>query len=130
MSRKAINFDLDVNALKKHYSKKYNNAYYEINSFLSKNGFEHRQGSGYISKADMSNARAFTVIDTMCDKFNWLEKCAKKIDITSIGPTFDYMKERHNNNKYKNIKHINKTSNISQSINSNFSLKQSIEDEL
>jgi len=53
---RSINFDLDTNKLKEHYpNKTYTNAYEDIKRFLLKNGFEHRQGSGYISQKELSN---------------------------------------------------------------------------
>lgn len=47
---KAINFDLDIKALQQYYpSSNWRKAYEDINKFFLSNGFEHRQGSGYIS---------------------------------------------------------------------------------
>lgn len=51
----AINFDLDTKKLETLYSSKnWRQAYDDIRDFLKKNNFEHRQGSGYISKEEMS----------------------------------------------------------------------------
>ena len=45
--KKGINFDLDTNALKIHYTEgDWRNAYYDVRNFFKKNGFEHIQGSG------------------------------------------------------------------------------------
>ena len=46
--KKAINFDLDTNALKINYGgSNYREAYIDIETFMEHNGFEHRQWSGY-----------------------------------------------------------------------------------
>lgn len=46
--KKGIYFDLDTARLKEVYKNgDWHNAYYELRSFLEKEGFEHIQGSGY-----------------------------------------------------------------------------------
>ncbi|MGI0440118.1 hypothetical protein ACRE1S_06290 [Helicobacter himalayensis] len=52
LSRKAINFDLSTNELKKHFNNTAE-AYSQIKTFMLENGFEHRQYSGYASKETM-----------------------------------------------------------------------------
>jgi len=62
--RKSLNFDLDTNKLKEYYpNKNYTNAYEDIKKFLLKNGFEHRQGSGYISQKEMSTKEVADIMD-------------------------------------------------------------------
>lgn len=52
--KKGINFDLDTNALKIHYTKgDWRNAYHDVRNFFKKNGFEHIQGSGYLEFREM-----------------------------------------------------------------------------
>lgn len=46
--RKAINFDIDTKKYEEFTGKKSPFAYDEIKRFLKRNGFEHRQGSGYV----------------------------------------------------------------------------------
>ena len=53
--QKAINFDLSVHELEKYYPD-YRKAYYDVKSFFKKHGFEHRQGSGYISRDRLAQA--------------------------------------------------------------------------
>ena len=90
MSRKMINFDLDTNALKQFYKAgDWHKAYYDIGSFLQKEGFEHRQGSGYITKDNISYAEVQVIVADMSSKFSWLNKCVNKFDVTNIGRTFD-----------------------------------------
>ena len=46
--KKAINFDLDTNALKINYGgSNYREAYIDIETFMEHNGFEHRQWGIY-----------------------------------------------------------------------------------
>lgn len=48
--RKALNFDLDTKKYEEFTHRPAPTAYAEIWRFLKKNDFEHRQGSGYVSK--------------------------------------------------------------------------------
>ena len=92
---KAINFDLDTNALKEHYTKStgkpYNNAYYEIKSFMNKNGFEHRQGSGYVSVSKINSADIYDTIQNLSTKYNWLHKCVTRFDVTDVKKQYDLL---------------------------------------
>ncbi|MCR0532494.1 hypothetical protein MKC55_24415 [[Clostridium] innocuum] len=84
-SRKAINFDLDTNQLKRYYSEtSYPNAYNDIRQFLNNNGFVHRQGSGYLSKKPMTTFEINQVIENMNDEYQWLKYCVKEMDVTNI----------------------------------------------
>lgn len=92
MTRKAINFDLDTNKLKEYYpNPSWRNAYQDIRNYMTQHGFEHRQGSGYISKNDMSYNVAFTITKEMAEENYWLLACANKIDVTNIGKQFDIL---------------------------------------
>lgn len=88
--KKGINFDLDTEALKKHYTTgDWHNAYYDIRNFFEKNGFEHIQGSGYHSLMTMSEANAMAVIYQMTKKFPWINYCVKVCTIADVPETFD-----------------------------------------
>ena len=56
---------------------------------MKENGFSHRQGSGYISKAPMSDTDMTVFIDKLQTKFPWIYPCSNKIDGTEIGIQFD-----------------------------------------
>ena len=57
--RKLFAFDLNQENLKKYYpGKKPTYAYAQIGAFLYKQGFEHDQGSGYVSKEPMTDSEA------------------------------------------------------------------------
>lgn len=85
---KAINFDLDTNALKEYYTKStgkpYNNAYYEIKSFMVKNGFEHRQGSGYVSAEKITSSNIINICEQLGQNYAWLHKCVTRFDVTDV----------------------------------------------
>ena len=104
-AKRAINFDLNIKALKENYSiTNPQGAYKEIRSFFEKNGFFHRQGSGYCSHKMMTNAQVVKILRDMNKAFPWLDKCSKKIDITDIGEIYD-AKEFINQNNIKNKFH-------------------------
>lgn len=86
--RKAINFDLSVHELEKYYSD-YRKAYYDIKKFFRKQDFEHRQGSGYVSKERLGQADIADLLDSMSAELPWLGECVTRIDITNIGRQHD-----------------------------------------
>ena len=100
VSRKAINFDLDTNILKQIYNNgDYTNAYKEIRAFMEKNGFERRQGSGYISKDRMREADAILIYNNMVATFPWFNQAVKTCDLTHIGRTLDLTGKNGNGGK-------------------------------
>lgn len=92
ITRKALNFDLDTKALERFYpGESYHQAYYDIRQFLENSGFQHRQGSGYVSKDPISVYKVSLLINDMSEKFPWLKRCTKVVDTTAIGKTFSMM---------------------------------------
>lgn len=92
ITRKALNFDLDTKALERFYpGESYHKAYYDIRQYLENSGFQHRQGSGYVSKDPISVYKVSLLINDMSEKFPWLNRCTKVVDATSIGKTFSMM---------------------------------------
>lgn len=109
-----IAFDLDTANLKQYYPKPqgstnenhYTHAYDDIEAFLKKNDFSHRQGSVYVSKKKISRAEAHSVIEQMAVKMPWLYKCVNKMDLTIVNEveqdligvitdaTLDYLQSR------------------------------------
>lgn len=85
---KAVNFDLSVHELEKHYPD-YRKAYYDIKRFFKKQGFEHRQGSGYVSKTKLTQADIIDLLDVMNTELPWMSDCVTKIDVTNIGAQHD-----------------------------------------
>jgi len=82
---RSINFDLNTKKLKEHYpNKNYTEAYNDIKKFLLKNGFEHRQGSGYISQKELSNYEVSSILKELSKQYTWLKDCYKAIDCFNL----------------------------------------------
>ena len=57
-------------------------AYEQIKkNFLEKNGFKHRQKSGYISKKPLNNYQVDIITKELGKKFTWLDDCMQQFDI-------------------------------------------------
>lgn len=83
--RKALNFDLDTKKYEEFTGKHPPIAYAQIRNFLKKNDFEHRQGSGYISRDSLNDGKIFAIIQNMSMELKWLRHCVEQIDVTNIG---------------------------------------------
>lgn len=88
MSRRAINFDLDTNTVKQIFGNT-RKGYKVLKDALLKEGFIHRQWSGYISKDDFTDAQILKIVKHISIQNPWLSKCVKRFDITEIGKIFD-----------------------------------------
>lgn len=86
--RKAINFDLSTNALKKHFNNTAE-AYNQIKSFMLENGFEHRQYSGYTSIEPINEKQVTKITEKLSERFAWLSACVQRFDVTDIGEQYD-----------------------------------------
>jgi virulence-associated protein VapD len=87
---KAINFDLDTQALRNLFGERgRSSAYSRIKNFLSRHGFEHRQGSGYRSTTTMTDSETVDLVVSLYSKFDWLPGCVQKLDVTNIGREYD-----------------------------------------
>lgn len=84
---KAINFDLDTNKMKE--MNLYPKGYKILGAALRMHGFEHRQGSGYISKEKIDSDAINDLVIAIVSEYSWLSKCIKKIDVTDIGRQHD-----------------------------------------
>lgn len=88
LARKAINFDLSTNELKKHF-RNTTEAYNQIKDFMLQNGFEHRQYSGYASKEVMEDDDITLLVLNITNKLTWLYSCTQRFDVTDIGEQHD-----------------------------------------
>lgn len=110
---KAINFDLIIKNLEKYYPKHYTNAYKDIRDFFERNGFEHRQGSGYCSKDKITDSNVTDIIYSLKNELTWLPKCVSRLDVTDIGKNYDMTfilqnnKERVKQNQNSKVKNLN-----------------------
>jgi len=92
--RKAINFDLDTNKLKKYYpGQNYIDAYKDLKKFFEYYDFEHRQYSGYVSKVSMKESDIDSIILNLGKQFAWLKLCVNKFDVTNVGKQYDMLKK-------------------------------------
>jgi len=104
-TRKSINFDLNIKKLKEHYpNNNYTEAYNDIKKFLLKNGFEHRQGSGYISKEAMTKIKIAKIIKKLNNNCYWLYPCCKTLDYYDVGKEHSGLEILENINKDKALK--------------------------
>lgn len=114
--RRAINFDLSIEKLMAFYSKTNpKGAYKDIYNYFIQNGFEHRQGSGYCSRAKLTNGETLDIVNRMFKEMPWLDECSKKIDVTNIGEIYDIkdlraMGKQHEHLQEKSQVHKNKPS--------------------
>ncbi len=91
-TRRAVYFDLTDSELKKFFGEKNTlTAYRKIRRFMEKNGFEHRQYSGYISLKPMSRYRVQQLIQQLGKEESWLFSCTQKLDVMEIQEEYDYL---------------------------------------
>ena len=93
--RKAFHFDLDEDKLKVLYPSEsktgYKTAWGKIQTFMESYDFEHTQYSGYESIHGMDYATAYTVLDSLQEKFPWFKDCAEVATLTEIGKRHDVL---------------------------------------
>lgn len=95
--RKAINFDLNDNLLKKYYpSKSYKNVWRDIRMYLINNQFEHRQYSGYVSINKISIAEVGNIIGKMARKCHWPNIGVMQFDVTNVGEEYSFLEKIEN----------------------------------
>ena len=88
--RKAINFDLNTATLRQLFGEAgRRKAYSGIGQFLKKNGFEHRQGSGYRSIGAFSEAEINDIVISLYEAYPWMIDAVRKLDVTNIGRDYD-----------------------------------------
>ena len=87
---KAINFDLRTSELRKTFGESgRRKAYRQIGAYLSKRGFEHRQGSGYRSTSALTDLEAIVLASHLYETHDWLFDCTGAFDVTNIGEEYD-----------------------------------------
>jgi virulence-associated protein VapD len=95
---KALNFDLDSEKLRTVFGGENGRrkAYAGIERFLTKNGFEHRQWSGYASTKPMSYYETYTLIGRLVDECPWMAYCVNRFDATNIMSESDMLEAIRN----------------------------------
>ena len=78
------------NSLKKEFGPiRYALAYSDLREALENRGFEHRQGSGYLSKAPISKNKLIVLYDSLVEELPWLNTCSTAMHFADIGKTFN-----------------------------------------
>lgn len=92
-SRISVYFDLDVQSLKDIYEpmsgNHYTNAYYEIRSFMEKQGYEHEQGSVYHSAGEKDEVDVIRTVKGIQEEKPWLKDCVNKMSYARISEEHD-----------------------------------------
>ena len=107
----AINFDLHTDKesekeLKKYVGISLKKMYEIIKKHLSKNAFEWVQGSGYITKTEISSRKLTTIITELYDENQWLAYFTRDIKRTIVDDntySYDLMIDYYSN-KFKKDK--------------------------
>jgi virulence-associated protein VapD len=87
---RAINFDLDTNAIKDLIAagtvdfSSVTTAYARIKKSMKKSQFAHRQGSGYLSKRALEFQSAILAVNDLGLANPWLADCVRVCDLTSF----------------------------------------------
>ena len=79
---KCLYFDLSTEELLETFSNT-SKPYAQIKNFLEKQGFEHNQHSGYISKKPLTRAKSYKILEKMAKNFTWLDDYAQRFAITN-----------------------------------------------
>lgn len=83
--KKYLLFDLDTTALKEEFGpKRYTVVYSMIRQFLENCGFEHKQGSGYLSTEPISLNQTIAIYQAMTEEMPWLDSCSKTMDVGNV----------------------------------------------
>lgn len=83
--KKLLVFDLDTKVCRLILGNNYRRVYYQIiRPFLERRGFEHVQGSGYISINPMTNLQVTYCIRDLLRLYPYLSKCIRDIRVGDI----------------------------------------------
>jgi virulence-associated protein VapD len=82
-NKKAINFDLDTQKLYELTGSK-TDGYGQIKKFLLKNGFKHKQWSGYVSIEKITYHDVYKLAKELCETFGWFSEVVNTFDVTKV----------------------------------------------
>lgn len=95
--RKQITFDIDTNVAKEILGERnYIRAYADIREFMENGGWQHIEGSVYMSVVPVTTTNVAHLVDDLIWKYPYLTKCIREMhqsDITnvhSLSHHFDY----------------------------------------
>lgn len=85
MKRKQLSFDIDTKVAKAILGKNnYVKAYMDVRNFLEQEGWEHIEGSVYMSVKPMSSTRVAKTLDHMIEMYPYLTKCFRSMHQTDV----------------------------------------------
>lgn len=87
--RKAIYFDLDTNEMK--HLGVYPDGYRQLGKELEQYNFEHRQGSGYVSKEKITSEDISGIVEEITNRLEWFSNCVKEVDVMDIGKQYSLL---------------------------------------
>ncbi len=80
MRRKQLSFDIDTKVAKAILGKNnYIKAYLDVRKFLEKEGWEHIEGSVYMSKKPLSTTQVMHLLNDLIWEYPYLTKCFREI---------------------------------------------------
>ena len=94
--KRQLIFDLDTKVAAEVLGPGYRRVYKDIEKYLIQYGFEHIEGSGYISNTELSDSQVFRIIHNLKKEYPYLTKCVRDMSIAnivslnSLNKEFDY----------------------------------------
>lgn len=82
--KRQLMFDLDTKVTEEILGPGYRKIYKDIEKYLKQYGFEHVEGSGYISNAEISDSKVFRILRNLKKEYPYLTKCVKDMRIADI----------------------------------------------
>lgn len=82
--KRQLMFDLDTKVTEEILGPGYRKIYKDIEKYLKQYGFEHVEGSGYISNAEISDFKVFRILRNLKKEYPYLTKCVKDMRIADI----------------------------------------------
>ena len=86
--RMQIIFDLDNVLLEEIEKGSRKTIYTNIKKFMTKNGFDHIEYSGYVSKEPMKVAEVLDVVRSLKKEFPILDDVVEEMHVTEVGNTY------------------------------------------
>lgn len=96
INKRQLIFDLDTKVSEKILGTGYRKIYKDIELHLKQYGFEHAEGSGYISTFEISDYKLYKILDELKKKYPYITKCIKDmrvadvISLNSLDNLFEY----------------------------------------
>jgi virulence-associated protein VapD len=88
----AITFDFDTNSLQAAYpNTSWNNAYNDVRNFLTRKGFEWKQGSVYFGDESIDAVRCVRVVMQLARKYPWFRTCVRDLRMLRIEENNDLL---------------------------------------